>query len=229
MRGYLVLNGGEAFTAPARSLDSAWLGLIRREHARPRVVVIPAADMSGTRREADRVMRYFNNLGTFAEYAMLTSQLAANTPGEMDILDKVEGLVLLDGSAIDMVERLQDTRTEAALRRALDRKAVVMATGAGAMALGRVFWMGGAWEPGLGLAPQLAIIPHHALVQMRLSPERLLAELPAGVTVVGIDDLTYVTWTPEDTYSVSGRGEVTVYRSADQQDTYRDGATFSLG
>lgn len=228
MKGYLVLNGGEAFTTPARPLDSAWLGLIRREHARPRVAVIPAADMSGTRREADRVMRYFNNLGTFAEYAMLTSQLAANTAGEMDILDKVEGLVLLDGSAFDMVERLQGTRAEAALRRALERKAVVMTSGAGAMALGRVFWMGGAWEPGLSLAPQLAIIPHHALVQMRLSPGRLLAGLPDGVTVVGIDDLTYVTWTPEDTYQVSGRGEVTVYRSADQQDIYRDGATFSL-
>ncbi len=36
MKGYLVLNGGEAFTTPARPLDSAWLGLIRRAHARHR-------------------------------------------------------------------------------------------------------------------------------------------------------------------------------------------------
>lgn len=228
MKGYLVLNGGEAFTTPARPLDSGWLGLVRRSHARPRVVVIPAADMSGTRREADRVMRYFNNLGTFAEYAMLTTRQVADTPAEVEILDKVEGLVLLDGSALDMVERLQGTRAAAALHRALERKAVVMGAGAGAMALGAVYWLGGAWEPGLAVAPQIAVMPRHAQVQMRLSPQTLLAALPAGVTLLGIDDLTYVTWTPEDTYQVTGRGEVTVYRGVEQQDVYRDGATFAL-
>ena len=103
-----------------------------------------------------------------------------------------------------------------------------MASGAGAMALGAVYWMGGLWEPGLGIAPQLAILPHHNLVQMRLSPEKLLADLPEGVTIIGIDDLTYLTWTPDNTYEVSGKGEVMVYRSAEQQDTYRDGATFAL-
>ncbi|NLE51665.1 MAG: type 1 glutamine amidotransferase-like domain-containing protein [Chloroflexi bacterium] len=229
MLGHLVLNGGEAFSPAARPLDSRWLQLIRRAHARPRVVVIPAADVSGTRRQADRVMRYFNNLGTFAEYTMIDSHDAANARAHTLILDKVEGLVLTDGSAIDMVERVRGTKTEAALRRALEeRRAVVMASGAGAMALGAVYWMGGLWEPGLGIAPQLAILPHHNLVQMRLSPEKLLADLPEGVTIIGIDDLTYLTWTPDNTYEVSGKGEVMVYRSAEQQDTYRDGATFAL-
>jgi len=229
MLGYLVLNGGEAFSTAARSLDSRWLQLIRRAHARPRVVVIPAADMSGTRRQADRVMRYFNNLGTFAEYTMINTRDAANSRADTLILDKVEGLVLPDGSAVDMVERLRGTKTEAALRRALEeRTAVVMGAGAGAMALGAVYWMGGQWEPGLGIAPHLAIVPHHNLVQMRLPPEKLLADLPENVTLLGIDDLTYVTWTPDNTYEVSGRGEVTVYRSVAQQDVYRDGATFTL-
>jgi len=128
-----------------------------------------------------------------------------------------------------MVERLKGTKTEAALHRAIEeRTAVVMASGAGAMGVGAVFWLGGVWEQGLGLAPQLAVIPHHSLVQMRLSPDRLLADLPEGVTVLGIDDLTYVTWKPDNTYDVSGKGEVTVYRSVEQQDVYRDGATFSL-
>lgn len=229
MHGYLVLNGGEAFTAPAKALDSGWLRLIRRVHARPRVVVIPAADVSGNRRNAERVVRHFGNLGTFAEATQIYSRQAAEMRAETEILDKVEGLVLLDGSALDAVERLKRTKTEDALRRALvERTAVVMATGAGAMAVGAVFWLGGVWEPGLGLAPQLAVLPHHALVQMRLSPERLLADLPEGVTVLGIDDLTYVTCTPQNTYEVSGKGEVTVYRSVEQQDVYRDGATFSL-
>lgn len=229
MYGYLVLNGGEAFTSRAKMYDSGWLRIIRRAHSRPRVVVVPAADVSGHQRQAHRVVRYFNNLGTFAEATKIDSRRAAEMRGETEILDKVEGLVLIDGSALDMVERIQGTKTEAALRRALEeRTAVVMASGAGAMALGAVFWLGGVWEPGLALAPQLAIIPHHSLVQMRLSPEKLLADLPDGVTVVGIDDLTYLTWKPDNTYDVSGKGEVTVYRSAEQQDVYRDGVTFSL-
>jgi len=228
MKGYLVLSGGQAFTPPARTLDSRWLNRIRRSHARPRVVVIPAADITGTRREPDRITRYFNNLGTFAEYVMITSPLAANTASEYEILDKVEGLVLPDGSALDLVERLTGTKTEAALRRALQRMAVVVATGASAMALGGAYWLGGVWERGLGLAPHLAIVPHHEFVQMRLPADRLLDGIPEGVTAIGIDDLTYITWTPENTYEVMGRGEVTVYRSAEQQDVYRDGATFSL-
>jgi hypothetical protein len=63
---------------------------------------------------------------------------------------------------------------------------------------------------------------------MRLPADRLLDGIPVGVTAIGIDDLTYITWTPENTYEVMGHGEVTVYRSAEQQDVYRDGATFSL-
>lgn len=229
MHGFLVLNGGEAFTAPAKSLDSGWLRLIRRVHARPRVVVIPAADVSGNQREAERVARYFSNLGTFAEATQINSRQAAEMRQETEVLDQVAGLVLIDGSALDMVERLKGTKTEAALHRAIEeRTAVVMASGAGAMGVGAVFWLGGVWEQGLGLAPQLAVITHHSLVQMRLSPDRLLADLPEGVTVLGIDDLTYVTWKPDNTYDVSGKGEVTVYRSVEQQDVYRDGATFSL-
>src|SRR5690606_2104786 len=114
------------------------------------------------------------------------------TAAEYEDLDNVDAVVLTDGSPFDMVETLRGTQTEAALRRLLERQAVLMATGASAMAIGNVFWFGGEWEPGLGIASHLAVLPHHNLVQMRLSPQRLLAALPEGVTLLGIDDATVV-------------------------------------
>lgn len=227
MRGYLVLNGGDAFSPRTKSIDHNWLSLIRRQ-SRPRVMVVPTASVEKTRKVADETMRYFNYLGTFAEYRLITTPLEANTATEYEDLDKVDAVILTDGSPIDMVEILRGSKTEAALRRLLERKAALMATGASAMAIGGAFWFGGEWEPGLGIAPHLAVLPHHNLVQMRLSPAQLLARLPEGVTLIGIDDTTAVIAHPDGTYHVDGAGEVMVYRDADHQDVYRAKQTFTL-
>jgi cyanophycinase-like exopeptidase len=228
MKGYLILNGGEAFSPKTKDTDIAWLQLIRRGSQRPRVIVIPAAATQKADKTAEQVVSYFKHLGTYPEYTRIISQETANGHIETEILDKVEALVLFDGSPADLVERLADTKTDAALRRALDRKAAVMAVGASAMALGGVYWMGDIWERGLGLAPHLAILPRHEVAQMRLTPARLMETLPAGITIIGIDTLTTLTWHPDDTYSVAGRGEVMVYRSVEKQDVYRAGKQFKL-
>jgi cyanophycinase-like exopeptidase len=227
IKGYLVVNGGEAFTPRTRQSDHTWLQLIRTR-SRPRLLVVPTATVEKTRSIADQVIRYFNHLGTFAEYTMIVDPQSANTLTECDMLDKVDAIVLTDGSPIDLVERLRDTHTAAALQRALERKAVVMATGASAMGIGGVFWFGHEWEPGLGIAPQLAFMPHHNLIRMRLSPEKLLAELPDEITLIGIDDSTTLIRHPDGSYQVEGEGEVTVYHSVEHQTAYATGARFDL-
>lgn len=228
MQGYLVLNGGEAFTSESRAMDRTWLRLVQGQHS-PRVIVLPAAAVEKHQKIADQVAHYFSHLGVFAEYRMVVDPLSANTRTEYEVLDKVEAIVLTDGGPLDMVERLRGTQTEATLRRALwERTAAVMTTGASAMAAGNVFWFGDQWEPGLALVPHLAVVPHHDRVQMRLTPERLLADLPEGVTILGIDPTTMVICHPNDTYQVAGQGEVTVYRSVEQQDVYRAGNIFTL-
>jgi cyanophycinase-like exopeptidase len=227
MRGYLILNGGDAFSPRCKEIDHTWLQLIRG-HTRPRLVVVPAATVEKTQRVADKTMRYFNYLGTFAEYKMITDPLSANTRSEYEVLDKVEAIVLTDGSPVDFVARLRGTHTEAALHRTLQRTAALMATGASAMGIGAVYWLGGMWEPGLGIAPHLAILPHHQLARMRLTPERLLADLPEGVTLIGIDDTTALFCYPDDSYEVKGEGTVVVYRSVEEQDEYSSGNRFKL-
>ena len=96
------------------------------------------------------------------------------------------------------------------------------------MALGGAYWFADEWEPGLALAPHLAILPHHNLVRMRLTPDRLLADLPDGVTLIGIDETTTVICHPDGTYQVEGTGEVMVYRSIEQLDEYPSEQRFTL-
>ncbi|MCD4684813.1 MAG: hypothetical protein K8S97_02615, partial [Anaerolineae bacterium] len=103
-----------------------------------------------------------------------------------------------------------------------------LGTGASAMALGAVYWFANEWLEGLGLAPHLAILPHHNLVAMRLSPERLLSNLPKGVTLIGIDQHTNLICHPDDSYEVAGAGEVTIYRSVNNQQVYHRNVRFTL-
>jgi len=226
--GYLILHGGEAFTPKSKDFDYIWLQLIRSQHRRPRVVVVPLATTANPGKVGEAATTYYKALGSFAEYTLITDQLSANTPQYYDILNKVEAICLADGNPTEIVEQLRGTHTETALHNALQRKAAVMGTGASAMAFGAAYWLGGDWEPGLAIAPHLAVIPHHEHVQMRLSPERLMAELPEGVTILGLDEATGVIIHPDGTYQVAGRGNVTVYRSVEHQDEYRGGETFTL-
>ena len=227
MKGYLILCGGEAFSPKPRQMHYNWLQLIRRQ-SRPRLAIVPVAAMDNAIKEAQQVADYFKNLATFPEYTQIVNQLSANTRTEYEMLDKVDAIILTDGSPIDTVERLEGTHTEATLHRALLRKAALFATGASAMALGGVYWLGGEWLPGLSVAPHLAILPHHEYTAMRLPPERLLAGLPAEVTLLGIDEATAVICLPDGAYQVEGEGVVTVYRSVEQQDEYEAGQRFQL-
>jgi cyanophycinase-like exopeptidase len=229
VQGYLIFNGGEAFSSETRPLDRTWLRLLRHGDKNPRVTVLPTADMHKPQKAAHVATQYFDTLNTYVDYKLITNRQEANTRAEYEILDKVEAIVLTDGSAIDLVERLQDTQTFEAIRRAVyERKAAVMGVGASAMALGAVFWFGNAWEPGLAVVRHLAILAQHNFVRMRLSPERLLTDLPESVTLIGIDALTVLIAYPDDTYHVAGQGKVTVYRSLEQLDEYETGQTFTL-
>jgi cyanophycinase-like exopeptidase len=229
MLGYLVLCGGDAYSPNSRNMDYAWLQIIRRHYRRPRVVVVPVAEVKNPGKMAQIATSYYKDLGTFAEYTMITDQLTANTRVNYEILDKVEAICFTDGSPFDMVEQLVGTHTEEALHRTLlERKAAIMGAGASAMALGAVYWLGGTWEKGLGVAPHLAILPHYEHVQGRYLPERLMVDLPQGVTILGVDEATAVICHPDGTYEVTGNGVVTVYRSVEQQDEYENGATFTL-
>ncbi len=227
MKGYVIFHGGDAFTPQNKQLHYDWLRLIRREH-RPRVSVIPVAAQDKPVRAAQEATRFLHGVATFPEAVDITDSLSANTATNYEGLDKVDAILLTDGSPVHMVERLRGTHTEAVLHRVLARKAALVGVGASAMALGGVFWFGSTWEPGLGVVPHLAILPRFDITRMRLSPERLLADLPDGVTLIGVDESTALVWHPEGHYSVLGKGTATVVLGPDDEREYRAGQHFTL-
>lgn len=230
MEGYLVFNGGEAFSRQTRPSDRTWLNLLRREQRQnPRLAVLPTATIEKPQKAAHLATEYLNTLSAFAEYKLITNRQEATTAQNYEQLDKVEGIVLTDGSAFDLIERLAGTPTLAAIERAInERRAAVVGIGASAMALGAVYWFGSTWEPGFALAPHLAIMVQHNLVRMRLSPERLLADLPEGVTLIGIDQTAALIAFPDGTFQALGQGKITIYQSKEQQISYEAGQTFML-
>lgn len=226
-KGYLIFNGGEPFSSTMYEVDRAWLKYVRGNR-RPRVVVVPVAAMDKHQKIAYETCKYFNRMDAQTDYKLITNKTLANTPSEFEVLSKVEAVILTDGSPIDMVERLRDTHTEKTLHMALERKAAIFGTGASAMTFGAVYWFAHEWLPGLGLAPHVTVLPHYDLVAGRLSSEKLLADLPTGVTLIGIDQRTTLVLHPDDTFEVLGKGRVTVYRSADKLDAYEHGQKFTL-
>lgn len=228
IKGYLVFNGGDAFTPDSLDADRVWLRYLRQRHRKPRIIVLPVAATTQPQKAAYKAVSYFRRLGTFPDYKLITTPLRANTRSEYEILDKADAIVLTDGSAFDMIERIRDTHTGQILRRVVYRTAALMGTGASAMAMGAVYWFGREWVSGLGYAPHLAIVPHYNLFRMRFGPETLLADLPDGVTLVGIDEHTNLICQPDGLYAVSGKGRVTVYHDADTWREYRAEAQFAI-
>lgn len=226
-KGYVIFNGGEAFDSAMYEADRAWIKYVRGSR-RPRVIVVPVAAMDKHQKIAYETCKYFNRLGALTDYKLITTPLLANTRTEYEILHEVDIVVLSDGSPIDMLERLRGTHTEKALTEMPQRKSALYGTGASAMALGAVYWFAHEWLPGMGIVPQVAVLPHYNLIAGRLSTEKLLADLPKGITLIGLDQRTNLVAHPDDSFEVLGKGSATVYRSVEKLDAYSHGQTFQL-
>jgi hypothetical protein len=74
--------------------------------------------------------------------------------------------------------------------------------------LGELMWRVDGWAPGLGLAPGVAVLPHHATLSKRWAVDLMRAALPPMVALVGLDDSTAMLL-PQA--SVHGPGQVTLY------------------
>lgn len=102
---------------------------------------------------------------------------------------------------------------------------------AGAMVMAaRVPSFMGAGEvtPGLSLLPHMRVIPHFDVYVPQLPPlvaERILAP-EAGVTLIGVDEMTAIVGGPE-TWTVQGRGRAVLVEAQGQRE-FRVGETFRV-
>lgn len=127
-----------------------------------------------------------------------------------------------------LLETLQDTVCWRAIAGVYTAGGVVAGCSAGAMALaGAMADFPRVWRtlPGLGLAPEMAVIPHFdELPRWLAGPMRLALR---HTTVVGIPGATCLVGRPGE-WHVSGKGRVVVFQRG-QVAAYRDGERLALG
>ncbi len=138
------------------------------------------------------------------------------------------GTDLSGGKPLYLLETLQGTACWRAIADVFAAGGVVAGCSAGAMVLaGHLL----AWPPlrrstpALGLVPGIAVIPHFDEIPGWLTGIARLTS--SGVTVVGVEGSTALVGSPEQGWTVCGRGSVTVF-AGKSKEQYRAGESVPL-
>ncbi len=137
-------------------------------------------------------------LGVEAVPIMVLDRDSAEDPGNAELVAGAGLIYLSGGSPAHLADLLQGTRVWAAIFEAWRGGAALAGCSAGAMAL--TSWvpdlrhLAGKPRAGLGVVPRLRVIPHFDHMRRWVPGVARWAtvHLPAGVTVVGIDEETAI-------------------------------------
>jgi cyanophycinase len=221
MAGEFALVGGEEFRSGCEDMDRE---IIRASGLDPcRVVVIPTAAVTGPDRAAQNGVAYFSRLGADAQPLMVLERSQAQDPeAARSIADA--GIIYFTGGSPDHLRTtLQGSALLEAILSAVERGAVLAGSSAGAMVMGSLMRRPrlGQWVEALGLAPNLAVLPHHENSDPAATVATLQGQVPPELTVLGIDARSGCLGRPGN-WRVVGPGRVTVYRDGQWQ-VYQSG------
>ncbi len=191
--------------------------------ARSIVIVPTAATNENPYVAGENGIRHFRRLGA-APDKLLIDEDNANQVEVAAALEQFRAVYFTGGDPVYLLETLRGSRTWEAVQSVHARGGLIAGSSAGAMVLGGWMWRFDGWVPGLALAPNLAVLPHHATMAARWDAARMAAALPGGATLIGIDEATALLL-PEGL--VLGAGEVTRYGSEGPQ-TFAAGALVPL-
>ncbi len=211
--GTLALVGAGEYLPEMEPVDRLLLDHVRGSL---RVVVLPTAAAPDGRRVAEGWARmgieHFTRLGVYVEPAMVLTRADADTSTFADQISEATFVYLSGGKPTYLLDTLRGSRCWDAIAGVYARGGVVAGCSAGAMALGgRVFGGRRFWHtvPGLGLAGDLAVIPHANELPRWLAG---LAVRSAGRTpVAAVDGATALISTGGE-WLVAGSGKVTIYQ-----------------
>jgi cyanophycinase len=223
MSGLIALVGGNEFRSNCEPMDRA---LLARLVSKPKVVIVPtAAARENPGLAVENGVRYFHRLGVQAEGVMI---IDAETARQTALLTQVKNADLVyftGGDPVYLLETMRDSPAWKAVKGARKDGRMLAGSSAGAMILGGQMWAPGhGWRKGLGLIPQIALIPHHASLAARWDATRLRASLIEGVTLVGIDEATALVGPP---WQVIGAGEVAIYHG-EKPTLFKDGQSVDI-
>ncbi len=211
--GRIALVGGNEFRRDCDAMDRPLLAAAGGPGT-PLVILPTAATNENPYVAGENGRRHFNRLGARAEKIMIVDTETANMRDLAIPVEKFNMIYLTSGDPIYLLETLRGSKTWDALLAVYERGGLVAGSSAGAMVLGAQVWRFDGWTPGLGLAPNVAVLPHHATLAARWNAPAMAAALPPGVTLIGIDEATALLL-PEA--RVLGSGQVTAYTAAGPQ------------
>ena len=185
----LALVGGNEFRRECDPMDRALIQRLGGPAAQ--LAILPTAATNENPYVAgENGARHFRRLGLRAEKVMIVDEASANDADLVGTLEDNAGLYFTGGDPIYLRDTLAGSKTWQAVKALAARGGLVAGSSAGAMVLGERLWRFDGWIDGLGLAPGLAVLPHHATLAARWNAPAMAAALPAGVRLVGIDEAT---------------------------------------
>jgi cyanophycinase len=236
MDGVIALVGSGEFTEAMAEVDRSLLAMTGRD--RPRVAIVPAASWPDGEavfmRWASMGEAHFAALGAETVPVLFRDRASADDPLSAAAISEADLVYFSGGKPGHLLTLLRDSAAGAALREAHARGAVIAGCSAGAMVLGghqlrvgggRFLQLPVSWEDGLGLVPNVIILPHYDAIPETLVAPVVLAA-PAGAIVVGIDEETALVGR-DGTWQAQGRGRVTVWRGR-RRERHRAGSAVSF-
>ena len=240
MPGTIALVGGDEFRVGCEEMDREVMRASGRhspEKGNPaRVIIIPTAAVTGPAKAANDGVTHFAALGGQASQLMVLESEHANDEAFVAPVTDADVVYFTGGNPDHLLATLRGSALLRRLTEGLERGLALGGSSAGAMVMGSVMRRpplydgdggGDRWVEGLGIAPNICVLPHHERRNPAEVASGLRESAPAGVVYLGIDARTGVIGGP-DNWRVSGFGRVTVYRYGDYV-VYGDGEQLPPG
>ena len=208
----IALVGGDEFRAECSAMDNHILSLI--PYQRPRVLIVPtAAALENPLQAAINGVNYFSSLGATANQLMIVDREQADKSSLVDSVYDASLVYFTGGNPHHLITTVRGSKLHKAIVKTLKTDSILVGSSAGAMMMGSVLRLpSGEWIQGLGVAPGIAVLPHHE----RSDPAEVLRLLqkemvPAEICVLGIDTATCC-FGQSGNWVVLGQGAVTLYQ-----------------
>ena len=225
--GYLLLEGGAEFGGRMRDPDLKAIELAGGFDAPVRIIPTAAAPDNNHQRAGNNGIRWFQSLGAKNVISVpLIDKVSANDESIAKSLREAKLIYMLGGFTGYLGETLKESSAWNATLEAYRNGAVVAGSSAGAMVMCEFYYdlNQGQVIEGLNLVSNSIVLPHHNTFGKSWA-SRLLEIVQ--VNLIGIDEQTGMIDDGAQTWTVYGRGAVTLYQNR-QVETYEAGKTFSV-
>lgn len=227
--GYILLEGGAEFGGRMSEPDLRAIELAGGSNAPIRIIPAAAAPDNNHRRAGSNGIFWFQGLGAKdVGVVNVIDESSANDPALAASIRNSKLVYLLGGFPRHLGVTLADSLAWQAALEAYNSGAVIAGSSAGAMVLCEHYY--DPYEkklfPGLNLLPSSCVLPHHNSAGKSWA-KPLLESLPDSV-LIGIDEGTGMINDSDGRWTVSGAGQVTLYRRGWQVGVYARGDTLSL-